>query len=493
MLKGFICLFEPKVLHERIYMLSYHLGGDMFLNSSSCLGLFNAYKSDGLKQKDIYSAIFDAIAPNDETDYNPSNIKSGKADIPTSIKAALKESGLRQEQIRRFQKYVIPHIENNLKLLIGSFLLFFEKDKTIADHVSIAGKRKSEWKNYKGVIYPEAFLVGVIAFACLRGARQSNSEEYLTDVFRKRAKSRGNNIILKEETFVSIPTQSITIETANFSAVFHEIPLDIDSNRITLRLFLLDYDCNKFVYDGIINYFKESLFRHAHTLNEINGYKDEGRIASMYSDATSKLRDKYQLIHENVLDMLFVESCISEASQAPKVINILEHDSTGVPAGSHGVHYLKRKINNNTDYQIVVAIAAIQDNDRDALSSIFLDIQKVENADLSWRTKVFSQHALLSRFPPDDARWLADTFVPKNLNQKIPTTRYGIFLGYSVDCTKTSGSLENDITTRVVSLTSDIQEYVSELNLASTEFDIYVVPFNDVTKDKKEIIEGVLP
>lgn len=464
----------------------------MYLNSCSCLEVFNAYKSKGVKQNEIYRVIFDAIVPNHGMEYNPSNIKTGKADIPTPIRAALRKTDSRPQQVVNFKSKVTPLIEDNLKLIICSFLVFLEKDKTIADYTTIAGRRKSEWKMYTGTIHPESFLVEIIAFSCLRGHLQPDNGEYLKDSFLRKVKSKAKGIYLQEDAFTSYHDETVKLEANNFRATFREVPLPNNLKNVNLHLFLLEHDACRFLYHGLITYLRENLYTHIHTRNEIIGYNNEGAQASMFLDARTKLNEKYIDNHGNILDTLLVESFVTEVTNARKIINILEHDSSGIPSGSHGIHFIQRKTKNGIDYQAIIAIASLRETNIEAISNAFKDISCVINSTTDWRNSIFSQHSLLSKMPRQEAELISNIFIRKSINQKVPPTGYGIFLGYSENDIKPLNSIEEEIATKIFSIVSHIESYISELKLESSELNIYIMPFNNVISDKEEILKGVL-
>ena len=462
----------------------------MYLNSGSCLELFNMLKSPGTTQKDLYDAIFSSIDPKDVTEYIPSSIKAGRADVPSAIKKALLDTSRRPEQLIRFRKNVMPIINENICSLIGAFILFIEKDKTISDEVTIASRKAYEWKGYEGSVFVESFLLGVITFAFSRGNRHCSATDGLDDSFLKKARKKGKKIYPQEESSVLSPLQKNIPEDARFQAVFHEVPIDQTSDKVKLRLFHLDPEFNRYSYDGLVRYFKENLFRHIHTLNEINGYNNEGRTATLHMDARTKLAERHNKEHSDVLETLFVEACITDASNAPKIVNILEHDSNGIPSGSHGVHYLKRTNSNNS--KIIVAVSAIMDNGSDAITKAFSDITDIISSDKYWRSRLFSLSCLNSRMPQEDAKLIASIFMPKPSNQREIQIGYGVFIGYSGETPDATDTLGARLSSEVHELERIIHERIEMNNLRSLELGFYFVPLNDPNKDKLCIVEEVL-
>lgn len=462
----------------------------MYLNTGSCLELFNMLKSHGTTQNDLYDAIFSSIDPNDKTDYIPSNIKAGRADVPSAIKKALRDLNYRPEQLIRFKKEVIPLINENLYTLVGAFILFIEKDKTITDEQFIANRKALEWKRYEGYIFVESFLLGVISFAFSRGNRNCCPTDGLDDSFLEKARKKGKKIYFQEDSTILTPIHSNIPVSVSFQAVFHEIPFEQTSNNVNLRLFHLDSDCNRYSYEGLVSYFRENLFRHIHNLNEINGYQNEGRIGSLYLDARTKLEERYNEENSDVLDTLCVEACITDASNAPKIVNILEHDSNGIPSGSHGIHYLIRK--NSTDSKIIVAISAIMNNGEEAITNALSNITNIASSDKYWRTRLFSQSCLNSKMPPEDAKLIASIFMPKPLPQREIPIGYGIFIGYSGESPDETDTLSSRLSIEVHKLERIIHKQIELLKLNSLELGFYFVPLNNPDNDKLKIVEEVL-
>jgi|GEM_PF-1550623 len=461
----------------------------MYLNSGSCLELFNMLKSHGTTQGVLYDAIFSSINPEDDTNYIPSNIKAGRADVPYQIKQALFDKKRRPEQVLRFQEKVRPLIEENLETLIGAFILFLEKDRTIQNTVTIANRQVSEWKVFEGTIFVESFLLGVMTFAFQRGNKYGNATDGLTDSFFEKARRKGKKLRIQEDTTILSPLQLDIPENARFQAVFHEVPLDQSNNKIKLRLFHLDSDCSQYSYEGLIRYFRENLFRHVHTLNEINGYQNEGRRGSMYLDARTKLAETQKEAKSNLLDTLLVEACITDASGAPKIVNLLEHDSSGIPSGSHGIHYLKKS--SNAGNKVIIAISAMMDDGNEAILNAFFSIADIATASKSWKTRLFSQSSLLTKMSPEDAKLIAGTFMPNSANQ-TPPIGYGVFIGYSGVKPDETDTLRERLSSEILELSRTIQNEIERSNLKSVEFGFYFVPFNNIENDKVQIVNEVL-
>lgn len=486
-------LFFSKELFASSFFYGYPmiLGGmGMYLNSGSCLELFNMMKSHGTTQAGLYDAIFSCIDPDDETDYIPSNIKAGRADVPGPIKEALSDADRRPEQIIRFRKKVMPLIEENLEILLGAFILFLEKDRTVPNTITIANRKASEWKGYEGTIFPESFLLGVLAFAFSRGNRCSNALEGLNASFLEKARRKGKRLSIQEDSTILSPLQFGISEDARFQAVFHEVPLSQTIDKVRLRLFYLDPDCNRYSYEGLVRHFRENLFRHVHTLNEINGYNNEGKTGALHLDARTKLKERYMEEHGDVLETLIVESCITDASNAPKIVNLLEHDNNGIPSGSHGIHYMKRT--NSAESRIIVAISAMKNDGNKAIVKAFSDIAGITASNKIWKTKLFSQSSLLSKMPPEDAKLIANTFMPKTTNQKTPQIGYGIFIGYSGEAPDGTDTLSMRLSREALELANAIQKEIGKNKLESVELGFYFIPFNNPEEDKIQIVEEVL-
>lgn len=464
----------------------------MNLNSSSCLELFVLAKSPSKTQNDVYKAIFKSLDPVDTTTYIPSNIRAGRSDVPLAIKEAISDRSRRPEQLIAFQKNVMPFIQDNLRMLTGAFLLMLDKDKTIMDTSKIAGRFINEWRKSDFSIQAETFFLGIIEFAFTRGNKRGNPLDGITPNFLKQATRLGKKLNFLKMTSVRVSPIDAP-EGARFDAIFHEIPLEQSMPTISLQLFHLDIEANRFTYDTVIKYFRENLFRHVHSLNEIKGYQKDGGISEIHLDARKKLEKKYSTAKDSVIETLFVEACISDSTGADKIVNLLENDSSGVPNGSHGVHFreLPRELKTQGDdsnYQIIIAISAMMQSNELAIQNVFKDIAEVVKPDNTWRNRLFSQSVLLTKMPEEKARLIAETFIPsKSGTLSKPKVAYGVFIGYTAQA-----KMESKLAREISALAPKIQTYVAANRLESVSFIFYFIPFNDVANDKHTIMEGVI-
>lgn len=461
----------------------------MYLNASSFMTLLEHLKSYTTTQYKLYEKVFKSIEPEQRISYIPSNIKSGRNDVPSDVSTAISQHELRQNQIIRFKIDVIPLLEENLNTLVGAIFIIFERDKTITDTIKIGARSIGEWKQYSGPIYADSFIYEVMAYAFSRNNRHGSASEGINNRFLDAAKKRGKKLNLRESTIVE-PLAISVPAGSRFQAVFHELPIINDSVSTDIRLFHFDIEDKLFSYSGLIRYFRNNLFRYVHSKNEITGYQNDGDIAELHLRARSKLEECYRDSSAHILESLLAETCLSDASQAPKIINVLEHDSAGIPSGSHGIHYMKNTT--GKEYQLLIATAAMTNDVIAALDNVFSDIRKIIAAGSEWKNKLFSQSLLLSKMPEEDARWIADTFMPKSISAPRAKTGYGIFIGYKSSSSENQEAFENNLACELQKRMPEIQSRIKTLNLEHTPIYIYFIPFNDADDDKESIIGEII-
>lgn len=461
----------------------------MYLNASSFMTILEELKSHSTTQYKLYEKVFKSIEPRQSVSYIPSNIKSGRNDIPSDVSDAISQRELHQDQLIRFKNEVLPFFEENLNTLIGALFLIIEKDKTITDTVKIGARSIEEWKQYTGPIYADSFIYEVMAFSFSRNNRHSSATEGINERFLDNARKRGRKMELRETTIVEPLALGIPLN-ARFQAVFHEIPVTQDGRSINIRLFHLDIENNLFAYAGLVRHFRKNLFRHVHSKNEITGYYNDEDIGELHLNARTQLEKCYKDSSTKVLESLLVESCLTDASRAPKIINVLEHDNKGIPSGSHGIHYMKS--NSGQEHQLLVATASMTNNIYDAFDNVFADIKEIVDSGTEWKNILFSQSMLLTRMSADDARWLAETFMPKSITAPKTKIGYGVFIGYKSSADMALDVFEKELAIDLQNRMPKLQNCIKSIDLESTPFFIYFIPFNDANADKELIIEEII-
>lgn len=461
----------------------------MYLNAGSFMKLLELLKPCSVTQSRLYDRLFCCIDPDQNVSYIPSNIKAGRNEIPSDVREAIVQIELHQEQLIRFRNEVIPFFEENLKTLVAALLLILKKDKTIDDTVRIDSKTIGEWEQCQNAICADSFIFGVMVFAFQRNNKNEKASEGINDRFIELARKVGKKIQLT--TSVTVEPLAIDVPAkARFQAVFHEIPIIQQTEDINVRLFHLEKENNKFSYAGLVEYFRQNLFRYVHTRLETNGYSKDRNNAGLHLDARTKLQERYTDSSTKVLDSLMVEACLCDATGAPKVVNILEHDTRGIPSGSHGIHYMKSK--SGKAYQLLIAVSVMANDGQAAAERAFDDIRKIISNGQVWKTRLFCQSALLTKMPEDDARLLAEIVIPKQSASSGTHTGYGIFIGYRHSLSENTESSKIALYEEIKHIMPVITEQIASLNLKETSFYVFFVPFNDAEEDKEKIIRGII-
>lgn len=447
-----------------------------------------------------------------EVTYSYSNfnkIHSSSQNLPTEVMQMALTKDPRAIE-RYFITKIIPSLEEarkkNAVLAIKSIIL---KDKSIADSTqlgSISSLTKNELKSKNDFVLSE-FLTDMFIYAI---AKTDNTiETDFTKSIKKDFYSIYNPMIdtiklyevTKPKTVASIPLTSKGVFSKVFTPVSSE-GLSISANH-DLQIFCLKFDDYDFDYHCLWKHLRNNIGYYVYSRRLIKQYIDDDEISALAYDAIThikELKSKGHLTSENELGELLLYIFLEQVLNAPKLMSKVEFSNHGgvFTSESVGIHLLTADevVPFN---QIILGTSMIDGDIQTAIDSAFLDAQKLKDRKKDERRFVESS-IFAASFPTKVYDQLEAIILPTEVNVKKPATAFGIFLGYTLNGVTASDKSIDDYQTEVFErLKSDIlkqvpyiESKIEQYGLDGYSLYIYMLPFTDADRDKKNIMDKLL-
>lgn len=298
---------------------------------------------------------------------------------------------------------------------------------------------------------------------------------------------------------------SKTVQTRKSpESVFVEIPHSAKLellNKNSLTIFHLNVLNNKFSYTELFDLLKDNLGTYVLSRREYN----ENPLRAI-SKAISKLRD----IEDNgdkgaggelgeLLLYLFLEHYLG----APKLLSKVELKTTAnqYVFNADGIHFFNFNEDGNTNYQVLVCESKLNSKLEKAIDAAFGSI-KSSKANSQFEIQLVNAELFKETFSTQDAQIIKSMIIPNasddNKNNIYKNHAFAIFIGsdYKIDATQdiyTQRKLVgDDLLKRADDIANIINVNIKKHNLSGYSFYVYYLPFNDVAKDRKEIMSQLL-
>lgn len=282
-----------------------------------------------------------------------------------------------------------------------------------------------------------------------------------------------------------------------FQEFVHEHGLNLKNNNC-LRLFYLDICNNSFSYLGLHRVLQQNIGRYVFSRASIDQFIEDGDAEAIGLKAVELLRTASSPADKGaggelgeILLYLFLEQKLN----APKLLSKVELKTTGnqYVFGSDGVHLLQL---NEKAFQLVLGEAKIKGKLKDAVDNAFESIMKVSQKPDN-EIRLIEKSILAESFSEDTRKLIESIIIPTKRNQEISTDNaFGIFLGYTVDIDPSKYSndefrqaLLNQLKIDICQIAGYITNKINALRLSGYSFYFYILPFNDASKDRAEIIK----
>lgn len=285
-----------------------------------------------------------------------------------------------------------------------------------------------------------------------------------------------------------------------FEKVFSEIDsarnLNLKNNNC-LRLFYLDISNNEFNYTALHQLLQRNIGRYVFSRASIDKFNVEGDAEAIGLKAIELLRTANNPNDKGaggelgeILLYLFLENKLN----APKLLSKIELKTTNnqYVFGSDGVHLLCLK---DEAFQLVLGESKIRGNLNSAVDDAFESIKKVsKNPDNEIR--LIEKNILAESFDEETTEFIKSLIVPLKRDTTINVDKaFGVFLGYTlgIDATQYSNAEFRDAVNKKLvedlnNVSVHIENIINSSGLTGFSFYFYVLPFNNASSDRVEII-----
>lgn len=293
----------------------------------------------------------------------------------------------------------------------------------------------------------------------------------------------------------------------NFLDLFdllQETSLD-EYEKDRLYLYALKMNANEFNYCNLESSLVDPVIDYA--LSREIKKKYEGKSGTLSKKAREKFKESNK--NDGELGELLLYCFLESHLKAPKILSKLElKTSTSLYVnGADGVHFLKLDDGN---YQLIFGESKMYKEIGDAFDNALKSIYEFKNeingkgdskSGIKYEKSLISDNLTKETFNDDEKNFLWSLIYPSENNTFYVDDAFGIFVGFEIEVSekeKRMKSLDfrNMIRARIndavnVCLTK-IKTKIDAYGLQGHEFYIYVVPFTEIDKKRKEILEEVI-
>ena len=286
-----------------------------------------------------------------------------------------------------------------------------------------------------------------------------------------------------------------------FDNVFSEITpskkLCLKNNNC-LRLFHLDISNNEFSYIGLHSLLQKNIGRYVFSRAMIDKLTVEGDAEAIGLRAVELLRDASNPNDSGaggelgeILLYLFLEIKLG----APKLLSKMELKTSPnqYVFGSDGIHLLRL---DNKIFQLILGESKIKGDLEDAVDNAFNSIKTV-SAQPSNELRLVDSRIFTETFDEQTTNFIKSLIIPSKRDASISVDKaFGIFLGYTlgVDASQYSNTEFREVVNRKLKddftkVAKYIEGKINNSGLAGYSFYFFLLPLNDASKDRANIIQ----
>jgi hypothetical protein len=293
------------------------------------------------------------------------------------------------------------------------------------------------------------------------------------------------------------------IETSinsNFLDLFHLIIEDYElDNSNTLNVFTLKMQNNRFAYNDLVDLLGNNLYYFALSRTEIQKLIDNNQFDTLIKRTKNKFRDYTSNEGELGEVMLY---CLLEAHlNAPKILTKLELKTANndYVKGADGVHLLKL---DDENYQLIFGEAKLDSDLKQGIYDAFGSISKLlkdDNKKLDFEFDLVNSQLIKEVYDEKQYEKLKSILLPSaKTDETYLDYSFGIFLGFEAKITDEEMKLSNPefrkqikerIKQEVLDIISSFNFQIRKEEFTGYQFYIYIIPFSDLAKNRKEIIK----
>lgn len=288
-----------------------------------------------------------------------------------------------------------------------------------------------------------------------------------------------------------------------FERVF--IPIEISNtldlkNPNQLKAYCLDTDSSKISYESLIRFIQKNIDKYVFSRVKIDKYIQNNESNLLAYDASTYLRE----IKDNddsgkggelgeILLYIFLESVCN----APKLLSKYELKTSNnhYVNGADAVHLLYMENDGRPRYQLIIGEAKTISELKIAIDKAF---SSISSCDKRKEIELIESAVLGCQFNDEATEVIKKLFIPNERDLTLSyDTAYGIFIGYSINIADDIPNSEfqskviQQVKSDVENIVPHIMKKIEQYGLSSHSFYIYILPFNNVTNDRADIMRKI--
>lgn len=286
-----------------------------------------------------------------------------------------------------------------------------------------------------------------------------------------------------------------------FTEVKHACSLNL-KNPHCLRIFCLDISNNVFSHTALHGFLQKNIGRYVFSRAAIERFRLDDEEEAIGLKAIELLRNASNPKDKGAggeLGEILLYIFLEQKLNAPKLLSKVELKTSEnqYVFGSDGVHLLCDKdLAGEPFYQLVLGESKIIGNLKDAIDDAFESITKVNDKPDN-ELRLVESNIFNESFDAATTDYIKNLIIPSKRDLSIAIDRaFGVFLGYTIgidasqysnaDYRKAvSAKMTNDIKTNA----AHILEKIVDAKMSGYSFYFYVVPFDDASTDRADIIK----
>lgn len=275
-------------------------------------------------------------------------------------------------------------------------------------------------------------------------------------------------------------------------------------NKTKLDLFVLNINANEFDYENLKNRLVDPVVDFALSRKIKEKYKDRPATQS------KKAREKFkQEMNTGELGEFLLFCFLENHLGAPKILTKLElkTSTSQYVHGSDGVHFLRLPDGN---YQVIFGESKTESSFKKALDDAFQSIYDFKNcinekgkpkSGLPYEKSLISDEIEKEIFTDEEKEFIESLIYPKADSEHTVDDAFGIFIAYNMTVSDADKKLSNaDFRSKIHKRVEQavrgkyqqIKGLIANHGLAGHHFYIYILPFSDLGKARKEITEHMI-
>lgn len=432
-------------------------------------------------------------------------LKSGKSDIPKAMKESAKKQTWQQIQVG-INKYckVLLSLSNNESLVYLLNQLVINCSNLDANDV-VFEEPSIKKINFALVKMPlDEYLAKLLRYIFVNAIPVSGSKKTGFDPFHTFTDKDYNSLFTAASKAVS-PTidisSLITVEgEKEFNDTFHKLvhPTNLHSKEPNdLKLFYLNTDSDGLNYEGLKECITINLGNYIYSKKHNKELIDAKKYAFIGSQALKDFR-RSDVFNGDELGNILLYSFLEFVLKAPKLFSNFEISKSKI-SSSNAIHI--QTVNSSTfSYNMLVfGASSLQDSFTDAFTKTIDKVCEIKKNEEN-RYSFVNESIFNSTFDYVEAEKLKSIILPSETRHSFAPAGYAIFVGYKVDVNPEDYATPEELSLAIQSKMKDdiinnldfIDQTLIDKKLDKRSIYIYVLPFNDPTKDKSSIIDEIV-